>query len=270
MAAAKISRSLSFTISLEALKGVYGIDLPPIDRLKESLRRLMRTLIEYESSPGQWTILALLSNTEFDTTQSQLHYTYPIQCRSLFSNPFTLEKCLIQSHFNQKYSNYLYDILANTFYAGTLNLSIETADLRSQLQIPVNKLTNFGDFDRFALTPALQEINAYASFAVKFHTQRKGMKVTHVIFNMIVKKPISAIDHVNTIIPPKRPRLFIDDPALERAYAYLLNADTRTRRKYFRLACKQASKAKQTLDEEVFDRPDLWFQWIEKELKLTF
>lgn len=143
---------------------------------------------------------------------------------------------------------------------------MEISDLRSRLHIQDNKLANYSDLDRFVLTPASNEINSYASFAVKFHTERKGMKVTHVIFEITNKKNLFNIENAKQIIPPKRPRFFIDNPKLERAYAYILNAETKERRKYFDLAAKQALKKKITLEEDQFDRPDLWFKWIEQDL----
>jgi plasmid replication initiation protein len=173
---------------------------------------------------------------------------------------------LIQAHFTQKYSNLLYEILASAHYAGGQYIAIDIADLRSRLQLPENKLVNYSDFDRFVLTPASREINSHASFATKYHTERKGMKVTRVVFEMTNKRNISQLESAIHVIPPKRPRLFIDDPEIEAAYAYLLNAETNERRKYFDMACRRAMKNKQAIDEGVFDRPDLWFKWIEKEL----
>lgn len=266
----KLAKQLNFAIPLTELEGVYGAGQPVIDRLQESLRRLMRTLIEFELPTEQkWVVTSLLALAELDEKKLLLHYAYPAYCRELFLDPFTLERCLIQAHFTQKYSNLLYEILASVHYANENTLSIEIIDLRSRLQIAENKLTNFNDLDRFLLTPALKEINAHASFAVKFQTQRKGMKVTHVVFEMVNKKNILSNTDAKQIIPPKRPRLFIDNPDLERAYANLLIAETKERRKFFELARKHAAKKKELLDEEIFDRPDLWFRWVENELLTT-
>lgn len=260
-----LEKKLNFVIHLNDLTGVYGTGLPPIPRLKESIQRLMRTLIEYKTSSGNWMISSILEHAELDEKEEQLFYSYPIQCRHLFTDPFTLEKCLIQAHFIQKYSNLLYEILASSHYANQSTLAIEIADIRSRLHIADSKLSNFSDFDRFVLLPAVKEINSYASFAVKYHTQRKGMKVTHVIFEMQNKRNISGMS-AKQVIPAKRPRLFIDNPEKEMVYAYLLNAETPERRKFFDLACKLAAKKKQIIDEEAFDRPDLWFQWVEDQV----
>ncbi len=252
-----------FTIALSELSGVYGAGLPPIESLKESLSKLMNTQIQFELN-GKWLLTSLLAKAELG---EELVYSYPEVCKSLFSDPLLLEQCLIQAHFVLKYSNVLYDILASSHYASQAVLSLEIGQLRQRLQVPDGKLTNYNDFDRFVLTPAVKEINSYASFAVSYYTERKGMKVVSVIFEMKSKRNITT---VNEVIPEKRPRLFIDDPALERAYSFLLNAETSVRMKYFNLACKNARKKNEILDVIIFDRPDLWLKWVEKALlKLT-
>lgn len=262
----KLPKQNNFVIALQDLEGVYGSGAPPVNLLQESLRRLIRTLIEFETASRQWIVTSLLDNAELDKKEKQLYYSYSEHCSILFTNSLILEQCLIQAHFNLKYSNLLYEILAPIHYDKQQKFSVAITDLRNRLEIPDNKLINFNDFDRFVLIPALKEINSYASFAVKSDTQRKGMKVTHVIFEMTSKRNISDVESAKQVIPPKRPRFFIDNPELERAYAYLLNVDTKERRKYFDKACKLAAKKKHTIDEEAFDRPDLWFRWVESEL----
>jgi hypothetical protein len=261
-----LPKQLDFAIELTDLTGIYGTGEPPVLRLKESLRRLLRTLIEFETENNEWVVMSLLDKAEFNEKTGTLHYSYSIYVRKLFLDPVLLEKCLIQAHFTQKYSNLLYEILASAHYAGSENVTIEIADLRGRLQLPENRLTNYSDFDRFVLVPASKEINSHASFATKYHTERKGMKVTRVVFEMTKKRNISLLESAIHVIPPKRPRLFIDDPDIEAAYAYLLNAETNVRRKYFDMACRRAVKNKQKVDEGVFDRPDLWFRWVETEL----
>lgn len=260
-----LPRRLEFEIAFAELEGVYGTGLPPIDRLKESVRRLIRTLIEFEIN-NKWVICNLLESAEVFKSENRLSYSYSIHCRQLFTDAFLLEKCLIQAHFSQKYSKLLFEILSDARQEKLDTVSLEIADLRSQLNIPENKLSNYSDLERFVLTPATSEINSYASFAIKFDTQRKGMKVTHVIFTLTEKKNISAVKSAKEIIPPKRPRFFIEDPEIEKSYAYLLNAETKERRKFFDLAIKRAAKEKIILDEEIFDRPDLWFRWVQADL----
>lgn len=262
----KLPHRLDFCIALNTLEGVYGVSSPPIPRLKESLRRLMNVLVEFETTSRKWVITNLLERAELNESEEKLHYAYPLHCRVLLTNALTLEKCLIQAHFTQKYSNLLYDILSEAHYAKKAQVMIETADLRCRLHIADNKLCNYSDLERFAIIPAVKEINSYASFAVKFHTLRKGMKVTDIVFEMTTKRNILDIDKAKKIIPPKRPTLFIDNPDVEIAYSYLLNATTSERRKYFELALKKARKQKINIAEDEFDRPDLWFRFVEKEL----
>ena len=46
----------------------------------------------------------------------------------------------------------------------------------------------FPDFRRFALTPAVEEINKYTDIKIAWDVERKGRKVTRVIFYMLNKK----------------------------------------------------------------------------------
>ncbi|HVV68491.1 MAG TPA: replication initiation protein [Gammaproteobacteria bacterium] len=262
----QLKKTQNFTLPLAELKGVYGTNIPLAMPVKESLRRLLRTLIEFQSEPQKWIVTSLLEHGELDEQKQELHYAYSDYCCWLFTQPLTLEKCLIQAHFTQKYSNLLYEILSQAHFANQKTLTLEATDLRDRLLTLEKKFSNFGDFKRFVLMPALYEINAYASFAVKFHLQKKGMKVTHVMFEMTPKRKLTRLTDVATVIPPKRPIFFIDNPELEKAYSYLLNADTPLRRKLFNKAIKAAKTTGIVLDEEAFDCPDVWFDWVQNEL----
>ncbi|OGO93052.1 MAG: hypothetical protein A3F41_04140 [Coxiella sp. RIFCSPHIGHO2_12_FULL_44_14] len=262
---ALLPERLDFETPFTALEGVYGSKTPQPEQLKVSVQRLLRTLIEFKTSGGKWVTFALLAHAELHERTEKLYYAYSHHCRVLFTHPVLLEKCLIQAHFTQKYSKLLYEILSEPFYRGKGSLSIPVAELRDQLHITNTKLINFSDLDRFALLPALHEINAYAGFAVKYHTERKGMKVIRVNFEMTGKKNICLTGSAHHVIPEKRPRLFIDNPEAESVYAFLLNAETKERRKFFNIARENAAKNHHAIDEENFDRPDLWFAWIKGE-----
>lgn len=265
-----LKKRLEFTIGLKDLEGVYGVGKPSKEQLNESIRKLMRTLVEFETTEQnrkQWHITSLLADAIFDEKDGLLRYRYPETCQILLTDPINLEKCLIQAHFNYKYSNLLYELLATEHYSGKSDYLIELEDLRECLHVEPDKMPNFTDFNRFVLEPALKEINSYASFAVKFDASRKGRKVTQIHFQFASKVPVTKLS-VKDIIPPRRPKLFINDPKEELAYAYLLNATTIERRKYFSLAQKKAEKISQeTIPEEYFDRPDLWYQWVVKTIQ---
>lgn len=258
-----LSHQKEFVISLSALEGVYGAGRAPLYRLKDSLRRLLRTLVEFSLPSEEWVITSLLQQANIDSRAQTLTYAYSKPLCCLFATAENLEKCLIQAHFTQKYSNRLYDYLASIYFQNRLTFNVSIEEIRSLLKIEDKKLVNFSDLNRFALKPAIEELNAYASFAVKYHTERKGMKVITIHFELTPKRPIADIYHPKQVIPPKRPRLFIDSPEVEQVYAYLLNADTKERRRYFKLAMARAAKKNVIIEEEWLDRPDLWLQWVQ-------
>lgn len=268
----RLTKKLEFTIKLNELVGVYGIRKPTKEQLNTSLSKLIRTLVEFESiehNRGQWHITSLLTDAVLNEKDDLLAYRYSETARILLISPINLEKCLIQAHFNYKYSNLLYELLATEHYTGQSDYLIDIEDLRECLQVEPDKMPNFTDFRRFVLDPALTEINSYASFAVKFEIVREGRKVTQLHFQFTSKVPVTKLS-VKDIVPPRRPKLFIDDPKEELAYAYLLNTTTIERRKYFSLAQKKAeTRNNEIIPEEYFDRPDLWYHWVVKIIKNT-
>jgi len=267
-----LNKTLEHSIKLTDLQGVYGAGMPSLERIKESLRRLMRTLIEFEiekDNQKNFVVINLLSSAKLNEKNKILNYIYPEFCRLLFTEPVLLEKCLIQAHFTYKYSNLLYEFLAAEYYKGNNFFEIELEDLRAGLHVEQDKMRNFTDFNRFVLEPALKEINSYASFATNFSQIKQGRKVTHLNFEFKNKYPFEKIKSAKQIIPQRRPQLFIDNPQQELAYAYLLNASTQERKRFFNLAQKKAMKAKkENINEELFDCPDLWFRWVVKEVLL--
>jgi hypothetical protein len=261
-----IKKKSSFSIELKELQGVYEVGLPPVERVQESLRRLIRTLVEYSiqgKAEYAWRITPLLAEATLDTHKKVIHYCYSENCLFLLTQPILLEKCLVQAHFTAKYSNLLYDLLANEHYAGKNIYQIETEDLRARLKVDSDKMPNFTDFNRYVLMPALNEIHCYASFAVKADFVRQGRKITHVHFTFTCKTPVAKTRNIKSVIPPKRPQLFIESPAEQFALAFLLNASTEQRRHYFKRA---QQKAKRAIPEQDFDRPDQWYRWVVKEI----
>lgn len=262
----QLQTTTQFSMPLTELCGVYGTKVPTSAQLTASTRRLMITTITYlKKTDKQITqqVVPLLAGVT--VSEQRIQYEYSQLIIDILTNPLHLERCLIQAHFIYKYSNLLYELLATTHYAGNNEHTVEIGELRKILRIPDNKMPNFTDFNRFVLTPSVKEINCYASFATHYEMLRKGRKVTHLNFIFNSKVNISAQQSAKAVIPPRRPNLFIEDPNLEWTYAFLLNTDTPTRRKYFEKALK-TKQGQAHLTEADFDRPDSWYFLIAKDV----
>lgn len=263
---ATLKTQTHFSINIDALTGVFGATTPSIEQLKRSLCRLQRLIVNFETDnkDNTWVQTPLLSTVEIDTQHKILHFSYTtIACKLLVKSEI-LEQLLIQAHFEYKYSITLYELLTEAVINNQREFSIETLELRIYLNIDEDKLKNFNDFNRFALQPAIAEINAYASFTIILSTKRKGRKVTHLVFNIQRKHQIQQKLSAKYVIPVKRPHIFIEDPEKEKLYSRILMASTAERNKFFTLAKKKATTAGVALHTDDFDTPDTWFKWLAK------
>lgn len=252
-----------FKIHQTDLEGVFGINPPSHDILHSSLLRLQKLIITFmfeKKGVECWAQTALLSS--ICTEGDELKYCFPELAIALLKHPKTLERILIQAHFECKYSFLLYELLSDAIFANKETFLIEITFLRKHLNINENKLRSFNDLNRFAIQPALEEINAYASFCSEFTTMRKGRKVTHIDFQLTNKRIISNKQSIIEIIPPKRPKFFIQNPKRVKLYSDILMASTTERKKYFKQAIAKAKLSGVKLLLEEFDTPDTWFKWI--------
>jgi plasmid replication initiation protein len=52
-------------------------------------------------------------------------------------------------------------------------------ELRALLNVPMGKLERFADFNKYALQPALKELNALSEYAVQVGTMKDGRRVKY-------------------------------------------------------------------------------------------
>jgi len=259
-----------YEIDFDSLSGVFSSKAPDIARLLSSLDKLLKiTLtVEYTNTPPRICVLNLLSNVDVDSQARKLHYCFPKGFQDIVHDPELLERCLIQAHFEYKYTGCLYRILVKHAFSTQCDtpLNIELNSLREQLAIEEGKLKNFNDFVRFVLQPSLDELSWYASFRASYDTIKQGRKVIALTFTIHNKRAIPALHDAEQVVPMQRPALFIEDPKEEKAYSYLLNAPTKERKTYFQIAIENAKKKRKTIAITSFDTPDVWFEFCKKEL----
>lgn len=258
--------SHGFSINLKNLKGAFiPNQLPDEHRLLIALRRLMQTLVRYrvDYPAPHWRCTGLLSEAQIDIAKTTLTYRFSSVCQEILTDPMLLEHCLIQMHFQTKYSRRIYAIIAEQYYSGQKQFIVNMADLRDQLFIEGNKLKNYSDFYRFVLEPAMEEINTHASFAISAETIRQGRggKVTGITFNCEEKYPVSNNMSPKDVIPTPF-KLFITEPEKETALALLINAPTKIRSKYFKAAQAKAKESGKVIANTELDNILTWYEWI--------
>ena len=165
------------------------------DQGTESLLRWFNTVRSNKRS-GKVTIKFhedmmpfLLQLTEQNTffTQYNLQYVLPMQ---------------------SQYSPRLYEIL-KSYQKNNLEWFFETDRLKELLDC--KNYDRWPDFRRFALEPAVKEINKFSDINIAYDVEREGRKVTRVIFYMADKKPEALIEAKRAIQEKLDGQLTIDE-----------------------------------------------------------
>ena len=96
--------------------------------------------------------------------------------------------------FESKYALRLYMFLSLRAGLRKTSEDMELADLRALLGIPANKLQRWPDFRRFALEPAVAEINHLAGFRAGFIAVKRGRGISAVRLTWGAKGPVELVD----------------------------------------------------------------------------
>ena len=154
----------------------------------DSARRLLASRLDWEDEEEEGTA-ALLSGLRIKKVSGSIFYQF---------SDFLIEKLLDNKRFSRlrlhfmiglsgKYSVSLYIILeaAANLRRPVIELSID--ELRDRLSVPVGKLKLWGDLYRFAIAPAIKQINdnpAAAGFSVEYETIKRGRAFVAVRFTI--------------------------------------------------------------------------------------
>lgn len=153
-------------------------------RLKTSLERLMQTICLVTDSEGNELRVALLSTNKLETNsvnRGSLKYTFPPALAELLSESKIFAKLDLQvmKSFGSKYAFTLYEWVARRArqkYQFTEELSID--ELRDVLGVEEGKLAAYKNLNKFAIQPALAEVNGVSPFNVTILPKKTGRKVT--------------------------------------------------------------------------------------------
>lgn len=226
-------------------------------RMKDSVRRLQQTTVEFNylrSDGGRvWESSPLLSTCRIDERAGTLQYSFPSGLRERLVEPalYSMISLRVQWEFDSKYGLVLYETLKR--YADRDHAqpwwSVKTSELRDLLGCR-DKLTDWKDFRRRALDPALEEIDRLAEFRVTISEQRQGRgrgggQVVAVTFNIERKAVDEAAAAIRELDKPKAQRrgekkAKVEDAATaaasRKALNFLTGADAATRLRWTKRA----------------------------------
>ena len=219
-----------FTIPLRELRGLHNGN----DRVRESLEKLQTTLVSARMPDGKRRTVQMLGGTDIDDDDridGVLKYDFHRKLVPLLrrSEIYARMEAKILSAFTSKYSLALYEAISARVNLHKTTEEISLTTLRQWLGVERKKLNQWADFNRFAVQPALEEVNGLSPYAVEMEPIKRGRKVDRVRVTWSKKPPFSPAEqaaareanrHRVRIVapgePPPGPHLSVSD--IEKGY----------------------------------------------------
>ena len=176
----QITEPVEHVIEKSDLRGTHNGN----ERIEDSIRRLMSAIAEVkiirDGKVAIKRVQLLGGNVEQEGERGRLYYTFPKQLIEIVkeSEVFGRLKTQIMYCFKSKYALALYEIVQKRVglkFKQAENFTVE--ELRSLLGVPKDKLTRFPDFNKYALQPALREVNALSEHHVTVGMIKNGKRV---------------------------------------------------------------------------------------------
>ena len=202
-----------FEIPLKELRGLHDSN----DRVRESLERLQKTLVRAQLSGGVTRTVQMLGGTDISDDDRQtgtLRYDFHRKLVPLLrkSEIYARMEIKVLSAFTSKYSLALYEVIASKIALRKSSEEITVETLRQWFGIERGKLARYPDLNRFAVIPALHEVNGLSPFEVTIEPIKRGRKVERFRVSWAKKEPFSpaeqaAAREVNRAKVGRGPRL---------------------------------------------------------------
>jgi hypothetical protein len=160
----------------------------------ECSKRLARTVVEWEHTEGDTRyngVSALFGAivTKEARASGNLRFNFPALLIPIIKEPGRFAR--LRTHFliglSGKYSVTIYELLESVANKNDPILDVPIDTLRMWLKVPDGKLNTWDNFNRRALLPALEQINANslgAGFTVDMQPVKKGRAVHRVRFHV--------------------------------------------------------------------------------------
>jgi hypothetical protein len=176
----RITEAVVHKIRKADLKGTHESN----DRLKDSIRTLMRSIAEVkvikDGEPGTMEVQLLGANIKHDRADGYFYYKFPEELLQIFqrSEVFAKLKTRIMYAFTSKYALRLYEVVqkrVNLDYLQYEEFTVE--EFRNLLGVPKGKLGRVADFNKHALKPALEEVNFLGDYLVEVRPVKQGRRL---------------------------------------------------------------------------------------------
>lgn len=198
-----------FTVPVASLKH----HSEPIERLTESVERLMSTIVVARHADGSVVRMQLLGTNTIKTTVNTgtLTYSFPPKLAELVRDSSIFAKLdhALMKEFSSKYAFALYEAIARRIRLQHVNkeyLSIE--NIRDLLGVEAGKLNLYKNLKVKAIDPALAEVNKLTNFNVTLTPKTQGRKVTGFVMEWRLRETIHNLNK-----PAQNLELLVDAPS---------------------------------------------------------
>src|SRR3954452_14426007 len=154
------------------------------ERVRDSIERLMTTLVlvPTKDSKGKKATrrTALLADTtttdDEDNPQGEVRYSFSPTMREILrqSQYWGRIKPLVMFAFSTKYALALYEALCLRRNLTRSEEIVSVESFREMLSVAPDKLTSYKNLNSWAISPAVEEINALSDFNVEVEPVRQG------------------------------------------------------------------------------------------------
>lgn len=178
-----------FEINLADLRGTHDSN----DRLRKSLETLQKTLLVLRLN-GRTRKVQMLGMTDMDDSDREvgiLRYDYPKGLIAALREPGAYAQIDLKAEagMTSKYSRNLHAIVAKRVGLRKPEETIPLDTFRSWMGVPDGKLETWSNFNKFALQPALMEVNGLSRFSVIAVPVKRGKAVAEVMLSWAKKDP---------------------------------------------------------------------------------
>lgn len=171
-----------WTVQIGELRGTHKGN----ERLEDSILSLMKTIVTVRLPNGMTRRVALLGGNDMgdpERAHGTLTYSFDKRLVPLLreSSVFGKLEIAVMHAFTTKYGLALYEALSRRVrLSGKFFEDFDLAAFRELLGVPADKLETYSNLKLRAITPAVEEINAIASFGCKVEPLKVGRKVDQV------------------------------------------------------------------------------------------
>jgi len=178
-------------IKISEITNRLGIDSNNYEHIKESLRALNRTQIEWnvlgKDKKNEWGVSTILASVEF--LDGICRYTYSLPIREKLKNPniYARLNLLVQKKFRSKYSLALWEFL--TEFLGKNDIKkvstewIDIEDFKKILGIQkISSYNNLRDLQKRIIKPSIKEINEESDIKIEIGYKKESRRIVAFMF----------------------------------------------------------------------------------------